>query len=256
MLRHVGLAGKVVVIDECHAYDAYMNEYLDRSLQWMAAYGVPVILLSATLPGSRRRKLAETYAKAYARYRLGKRKPHIECPHDRWEADMGYPLLTWTDGERVGQVKIQQEVPVKRVKLRYADSIGETMDLLNERLEEGGCACIVANTVRAAQEIYSECIGRIKDAEVMLYHAQFIMPDRYRKERALLKRMGKTSKDKDRNRLILIGTQVLEQSLDYDADIMVTQLCPIDLLFQRIGRLHRHKRDGRTEGCSRPARLR
>ena len=130
------------------------------------------------------------------------------------------------------------------------------MDLLNKRLEEGGCACIIANTVRVAQEIYSECIGRIKEAEVMLYHAQFIMPDRYRKERALLKRMGKTSKDKDRNRLILIGTQVLEQSLDYDADIMVTQLCPIDLLFQRIGRLHRHKRDGRTEGCSRPARLR
>lgn len=256
MLRHVGLAGKVVVIDECHAYDAYMNEYLDRSLQWMAAYGVPVILLSATLPGSRRRKLAETYAKSYARYRLGKRKPRIECPHDRWEEDMGYPLLTWTNGERIEQVKIQQEVPVKRVKLRYADSIGETMDLLNERLEEGGCACIIANTVRVAQEIYSECIGRIKDAEVILYHAQFIMPDRYRKERALLKRMGKTSKDKDRNRLILIGTQVLEQSLDYDADIMVTQLCPIDLLFQRIGRLHRHKRDGRTEGCSRPARLR
>ena len=76
--------------------------------------------------------------------------------------------------------------------------------------------------------------------------------DRIKKEEMFLKKMGKSSKDKDRKRLILIGTQVLEQSLDYDADIMVTQLCPIDLLLQRIGRLHRHIREDEKEGYSRP----
>lgn len=256
MLRHMGLAGKVVVIDECHAYDAYMNRYLDRSLQWMAAYGVPVILLSATLPSHRRRELAEVYAKAYSRYRLGNRKPRIQCTPDCWEKDAGYPLLTWTDGERIEQVKIEQKAPEKRIRLRYASSVAKMTELLKEWLEDGGCACIIANTVKAAQEIYRECTYAMEGMDVILCHAQFTLPDRYRKEQSLLKRMGKTSGDMDRYRLILIGTQVLEQSLDYDADIMVTQLCPIDLLFQRIGRLHRHTRDRETEGCSRPERLR
>lgn len=255
MLRHIGLAGKVVVIDECHAYDAYMNEYLDRSLQWMAAYGVPVILLSATLPALRRRELAEGYAKAYSKYRLGKRKPQIQYASGDWDNNIAYPLLTWTDGERIEQIKIEQKAVQKKVRLRYVDSIENMIDLLKERLEDGGCACIIANTVKAAQEIYSECTDKVEGMDVILYHAQFTMPDRSRKEKAMLKRMGKASRDIDRNGLILIGTQVLEQSLDYDADIMVTQLCPMDLLLQRIGRLHRHERDSEAEGYSRPNRL-
>lgn len=78
------------------------------------------------------------------------------------------------------------------------------------------------------------------------------MEHRLEKEKILLERMGKKSNDTDRNRFILIGTQVLEQSLDYDADILITQLCPMDLLLQRIGRLHRHNRDDIKHLYSRP----
>lgn len=257
MLRHVGLAGKVVVIDECHAYDAYMNQYLERSLQWMAAYHVPVILLSATLPFDRRRALVECYVKAYARYHLKKRKPEItyRCPD--WEKNTGYPLLTWSDGETVEQMAVEQNISDKIVRIQWADSISDMVRLLDDRLGEGGCACVIVNTVKTAQRIYEECKRGMEDVSLVLYHAQFTMPDRYKKEEVLLKKMGKDSRDRDRHRFILIGTQVLEQSLDYDADLMVTQLCPMDLLLQRIGRLHRHsKRNGREEGYTRPHILR
>lgn len=256
MLRHIGLAGKVIIIDECHAYDAYMNEYLERALQWMAAYGVPVILLSATLPVQRRRDLVECYAKAYSKYYLKKRKQEIKYVKKDWEKSSAYPLLTWTDGECINQGKIGQTVPQKRVKVSRTGSVREMIELLDQRLGEGGCACIIANTVKSAQEIYKKCKESMEDVTIILYHAQFTMPDRIKKEEMLLKKMGKHSGDRDRRRLVLIGTQVLEQSLDYDADIMVTQLCPMDLLLQRIGRLHRHIRDGKNGGHSRPAGLR
>ncbi len=255
MLRHVGLAGKVVVIDECHAYDTYMNAYLERSLQWMAAYGAPVILLSATLPVKRRRALVECYVEAYSKYHLKKKQPELTYGRQDWEKNAAYPLITWTDGEFVGQEAIEQRQMDKSVKISYTDSVQSMLCMLDDRLQEGGCACIIVNTVKVAQRIYKECKRVMKDSHPLLYHAQFTIPDRYKKERALLQRMGKASGNKERNRFILIGTQVLEQSLDYDADIMVTQLCPMDLLLQRMGRLHRHERSGDEENRSRPERL-
>ena len=241
MLRHLGLAGKVVIIDECHAYDTYMNVYLDRTLQWMAAYGVPVILLSATLPAKRRSKLINCYAKAYSKYYLGKENAEIKEVNPAWKDSQAYPLLTWTDGEKICQKEIEREGAGREVRLETLGSEDEVVDLLNRDLEEGGCACIILNTVKAAQDMYRKVSEGLKNATVLLYHAQFTMPDRAEKERELLKHMGKSSDAADRNRFVLIGTQVLEQSLDYDADIMISQLCPADLLLQRMGRLHRHK---------------
>lgn len=241
MLRHIGLAGKVVVIDECHAYDTYMNQYLEESIQWMAAYGISVILLSATLPCDRRKKLVEKYAKAYSKYHLGKKKRDKSDDRQGWDIEEAYPLLTWTDGEKVRQEILSFPRHKTKVEVAWLSSLKEMISVLEDHLSEGGCACIIVNTVKMAQEIYRELTEQMDGYEVILYHAQFTITDRNRKEKYLMERMGKNSELKDRNRVILIGTQVLEQSLDYDADIMFTQLCPMDLLLQRMGRLHRHK---------------
>ena len=68
----------------------------------------------------------------------------------------------------------------------------------------------------------------------------------------MLERLGKRSTAAERDKLIVVGTQVLEQSLDIDFDFLVTELCPMDLLLQRIGREHRHP----SHDPQRPPRLR
>ena len=227
MLRHLGLAGKVVVIDECHAYDAYMNCYLDRALNWLGEYRVPVILLSATLPAKRRTELVTAYLN---------RKTLPDAP---WKTCRGYPLLTWTDGKQVQQTGIPLHTPPRRVTM---ESLTEEHlpEMLQNALREGGCAGVIVNTVRKAQDLAARLREELPEFEVLVFHAQFLMPDRAEKEQRLMERIGKRSTPAQRDRLIVVGTQVLEQSLDIDFDYMITELCPTDLLLQRIGRLHRH----------------
>ncbi|MGN1084948.1 MAG: CRISPR-associated helicase Cas3' [Lachnospiraceae bacterium] len=229
-LRHLGLAGKVVIIDEVHVYDTYMNCYLDRALRWLGSYGVPVIVLSATLPEKRRRELVEAYLN-----RMRSEKEDVS-----WYRNRQYPLLTWTDGAEIRQETVAVNMPPRQIKINYLED-GKLIECLKEKLSEGGCAGVIVNTVKRAQEI----VRRIREAFggeaiVFLYHARFIAPDRAEIEREIMQRVGKESSPEQRNRVIVVGTQTLEQSLDIDFDVLVTELCPMDLLLQRIGRLHRH----------------
>ena len=233
MLRHLGLAGKVVVIDECHAYDAYMNCYLDRALTWLGRYKVPVILLSATLPAKRRVELVRAYLNGRT------------APDGLWQTCRGYPLLTWTDGKRVEQTTIPLETEPRRVET-FPLTEEQLTDTLRSALREGGCAGVIVNTVKKAQAIAARLRAELPEYEVVVFHAQFLMPDRAAKEEALMERIGKHSTPEQRDKLIVVGTQVLEQSLDIDLDFLVTELCPMDLLLQRIGRLHRHEGRART----------
>jgi len=256
MLRHLGLIGKVVIIDECHAYDAYMNEYLLDSLRWMGAYGVPVIMLSATLPKERRKEFILAYAKQYTKCILKRKQKDIICNNENWKESDEYPLFTWTDGNTINQKGLSiSSLKEKKINVTYSSEIESVLKMIKTRTRCGGCACIITNTVRDAQKMYYFAKEKMNDYNIILYHAQFVMPDRVRKEKELLEKMGKDSTDVIRNHTILIGTQVLEQSLDYDADILVTQLCPMDLLLQRIGRLHRHIRDGSNSKKTRPIDL-
>lgn len=228
MLRHLGFSQKVVIIDECHAYDAYMNCYLDTALAWLGSYGVPVILLSATLPVKRRNELICAYT--------GKKLDTTE----NWTKEHAYPLLTWSDNNNVYQDEILYNSKKRTVNILCKDE-EYVLKAIEKVVEDGGCAGIICNTVWKAQH-FCEIISRMENAHVILYHAQYIIPDRTEKENYIADKVGKNSTAEDRKGVIVIGTQVLEQSLDIDFDLLVTDICPMDLLLQRIGRMHRHEK--------------
>ena len=152
MLRHLGLAGKVVVIDECHAYDAYMNCYLDRALTWLGRYKVPVILLSATLPVKRRVELVRAYLNGRT------------APDGSWQTCRGYPLLTWTDGKQVEQMTIPLETEPRRVET-FPLTEEQLTDTLRSALREGGCAGVIVNTVKKAQAIAARLRAELPEFE-------------------------------------------------------------------------------------------
>lgn len=237
MLRHLGLSGKVVVIDECHAYDAYMNVYLDSTLKWMKEYEVPVIILSATLPPERRKELV----KAYCGSKVLKNNIEVLSTNE-------YPVITYAGIEGVKRKKLGNDFSDKMIKVNRITE--ESLhSYLKDKLDDDGCASVIVNSVVYAQRIAKILREHLPDYEIICFHSRFIATDRARIEKNLLQRLGKQSTMKDRRKLIVVGTQVLEQSLDLDFDVMVTELCPMDLLLQRIGRLQRHQRTDRPDKC-------
>ena len=251
MLRHLGLSGKTVIIDECHAYDTYMNQYLEEALRWLGRYKTPVIMLSATLPAARRADFVAAYLNCNSR---AKRRMLAEP----WCTNRAYPALTWTQNQNVEQQKLTYDGPerdVSIIRLMHGDSLESQTEvvaaLLQDALDAGGCAAVVLNTVRRAQDFAAALRTAMPDATVLLLHSRFVMADRLRNEAELLKLMGKKSTAAGRDRVIVVGTQVIEQSLDFDADVMISDLCPMDLLMQRLGRLHRHL----VHDSCRPAKL-
>ncbi|MFE4060427.1 type I-E CRISPR-associated protein Cse1/CasA [Streptomyces sp. NPDC059096] len=245
-LRHLAMAGKVVVIDEVHAYDAYMNTYLDRVLSWLGAYRVPVVVLSATLPAGRRRELAEAYAGRSA---------------DTLADTTDYPLLTAV-APAAEAVKAAPAASGRRTDVvleRLADDETVLADRLAVELADGGCALVVRNTVDRVTDTAAALRARFGAEQVTVAHARFIDVDRARKDASLLTRFGPPDRDsrsphRPRGAHVVVASQVAEQSLDVDFDLLVTDLCPVDLLLQRMGRLHRHSRGERQ--AQRPPRLR
>ncbi|MCI0385089.1 type I-E CRISPR-associated protein Cse1/CasA [Streptomyces sp. CNQ085] len=229
-LRHLAVAGKVVVIDEVHAYDAYMGRYLDRVLEWLAAYRVPVVLLSATLPAERRRSLAAAYA--------GPTGADVETAAD------AYPLITAVAPGRPALTARSAPASGRRTNVlleRLDDDVTVLADRLAEELADGGCALVVHNTVGRVLEAAEILRDRFGDEAVTVAHSRFLAADRAAKDTDLLRRFGPEG-DRRPDRHVVVASQVVEQSLDIDFDLLVTDLAPVDLVLQRMGRLHRHPR--------------
>ena len=184
MLRHLGLAGKVVVIDEVHAYDSFMNRYLDCMLSWLGAYHTPVILLSATLPGKRRAEMVGAYL----------RNDKFE-EYAALKAERAYPLITWTDGGKALSREVDAKTEPRAIKIIRAEDSG-IIYFLRERMKDGGCAGIIVNTVARAQQMLTLIKAEFADYATILDHAQFAMPDRIRRETRIVERLGKDQRPK------------------------------------------------------------
>ncbi|MDY5152552.1 CRISPR-associated endonuclease/helicase Cas3 [Actinobaculum suis] len=235
MLRHVALTGKVILIDEVHAYDAYMSQYLYRVLQWCARYGMSVILMSATLPPAQRKKLAAAYGSAVMR--------GAQDAADVLDVS-SYPLVSVVDANEVRAIPTPPRPDDAQIAVhRIGDDLGVLRQTLGELLDDGGVALVICNTIRRAQEAYRE-LSAVFPGEVELHHSAFIASDRSEKEDALRERLGPRARRGAGRpwRQIIVATQVAEQSLDIDADVLITDIAPIDLIIQRAGRIHRHER--------------
>lgn len=245
MLRHLGFSNKVVVIDEAHAYDTYMSVYLYQALRWLGAYRVPVVILSATLPIAKRNELLKTYMIG-AGYEYGK----APKPKD-FEINEAYPLLTYNDGQCIKQFSNFEKQAgtdykiIKKSKEESEDIVGLIKDITSS-----GVVGVIVNTVKKAQDFAKKCSDAFGEQYVELLHSSFIATDRYKKENELIKAIGKNGKRPDFK--IIIGTQVIEQSLDIDFDVMITDLAPMDLILQRMGRLHRHRSTVRHQNLKNP----
>ena len=287
MLRHLGLASKVIIIDEVHAYDAYMNQYLSSALYWLGQMNTPVILMSATLPSATRDDLMKSYAKGLKigaepnkvatpappsqNDLMAKMKARLAGIHaaPKPEAseepilDLDYPVvhtLTAEDNGTPKKWKVEQPVEQTKIELKLiADSPESVLNVLEPLANDHGCAAVICNTVGRAQEMHAFLSEQFGEEHVVLTHSRFTATHRAEQEELLVSKLGKKAhyseadgEDSSRpHRLIVVGTQVIEQSLDLDFDVMITDFAPVDLVLQRMGRLHRH--DSRSSSERTPA---
>ena len=288
MLRYLGLASKVIIIDEVHAYDAYMSRYLSAALYWLGQMNAPIILMSATLPSAIRDDLMESYANGLkigaepqhkapesssapqndmmARMMANIAKsqaPSASTVTENSSLDLDYPVihtLTAEDNGTPKKWKVEQPVEQTEIELKLIDDSPESvLHVLEPLANDHGCAAVICNTVGRAQEMHTFLSEQFGEEHVILTHSRFTATHRAEQEELLVSKLGKKAhyseadgEDSSRpHRLIVVGTQVIEQSLDLDFDVMITDFAPVDLVLQRMGRLHRH--DSRSSSERTPA---
>lgn len=226
-LRGASLARALVVIDEVHASDAYMTEVQTAMVRAHLALGGHVLLMSATLGAVARRKWFGEAAGSFAQ-----------------DVGLPYPAVWTKDG--ITPVTAEPKAAKRvRVEARSGWSGADAAALALGSARAGARVLVIRNTVARAQETFAACAQAA--AEMLLsvngiatlHHSRFAAEDRARLDAAVEEAIGKASPMAGR---IVIGTQTLEQSLDLCADLLITDLCPMDVLLQRIGRLHRHHR--------------
>lgn len=201
--------------------------------------GSPVIALSATLPKSTRQGLLQAYAEG-----SGCSAPEL--------LETSYPrITTFSKGTVIEESFPPSKHVCRELEIRWVTD-EQWIKALKEKLQNGGCVAVICSTVGRAQAIYDQLKPYfVPNEELGLFHGRFLFTDRERIEKDCLHKFGKKGKRPDK--YVLVATQVIEQSLDVDFDLMISDLAPVDLLLQRSGRLHRHTRDHRPADLELPA---
>jgi len=222
-IRTFGLSNKCVILDEIHSYDVYTSELIKSMIDDLIELDCVVIVLSATLTAESRSRLIGCYDELNQ-----------------------YPLITKAVDDNVSYHFSRVNMSDKRIKIRHHSVLsGESfirsrqviIDEVIDRVSGGELVLWIENTISDAQSVYDAFSGRF-GVELGSLHSRFTNGDRELNEAYWVKLYGKGG-DRLSGR-ILVSTQVCEQSIDIDADFMVSAMCPTDMLIQRIGRLHRH----------------
>lgn len=236
-LRLFGLGRNVMIVDEVHSYDPYMHRLLCTLLTFQAAQGGSAILLSATLPVKTKNDLARAFAEGLS-YQATELK------------NLDYPLETTIAREVSRETPLRYRDGRYHVPVKLLHETKEVEEKIALALAAGGCVLWVRNTVGDALEARSTIIEKdiVKPENIILFHARFAASDRLKIEEKILSIFGVKGCANGRKGKIVVSTQVAEQSLDVDFDVLITDLAPIDLVLQRIGRWRRHKREDRPSG--------
>ncbi|MEH2920677.1 CRISPR-associated helicase Cas3' [Samsonia erythrinae] len=246
-LRVLGLQNKLLILDEVHAYDAYMSKLIELLIGFHAQQGGSVIILTATLPLGLREKLMQAFAQG------------IACEAAPPNPDATYPWLTLLTREGLRETALETRAEVRReVKIDWLTERPQGIERVKAAVAAGQSICWIRNTVDDAIAVYRQLIeAGMAQGNMLLFHSRFAFCDRMAIEEQALAWFGKDSTPVQRAGKVLIATQVVEQSLDIDVDNMISDLAPIDLLIQRAGRLQRHIRflDGRHKTETDPAPL-
>lgn len=233
-VRTFGLAGKVIILDEVHTYDSYTGTLLDALVKELNKLHCTVIILSATLTQNRRATFLNSNTCTHKAYPLISAKPKNSPPYE---------------------LEVEP-IPNKNIQIVLQNDFKTVESEALLRAEQGQQVLWIENTVAEAQAIYRQLKAKEMNIEVGLLHSRFLKTDRETNEEHWVQLFGKEGHIQRQKRgRILVGTQVLEQSLDIDADFLITRICPTDMLLQRLGRLWRHEETNglRPEGAKNEA---
>ena len=248
-MRAACLSRNLLVVDEVHASDAYMRRIIKSLLDAHLGAGGYALLMSATLGSAARRQWLST-----GRFNFNDAPPLGEA------VTSPYPAVSIRDVERESIAPAGENRQGKTVSISAEAIIHDFDQVAARALQAAGAkTLVIRNTVSNAigtQEALEQAEGN--NGELMLsangtttlHHSRFAPDDRRLLDKEVETCLGK---ERDPGGKIVVGTQTLEQSLDIDADLLITDLCPVDVLLQRIGRLHRHERDDRPVGYETPA---
>lgn len=240
VVRFAGLLSKVLVFDELHSYDAYMQKLICVLLHWCRVLHIPVIMLSATL----RQEQKDSFFQSLGCHESG--------------SQSSYPLFTAisVDGARIEEPVSSAQSP-RNIPLHFVEKkdIYSAIDAFHDAFSKAGgkgCFCLLQNTVKEAQDLYlalkeDPCIP---SDNLRLLHSRLLLRNRRAVEEEVTHLLGRDGSSSRPECFILVSTQIVEQSLDLDFDVLISDIAPIDLVFQRIGRLWRHERSWRP--CSTP----